>query len=81
VRTQPSAARQARYMRRARAGRACVSVEIGADELDALVALGWLAEAQAADRVAVGRAIAAALAELAHWQRNADASASRWRKA
>jgi hypothetical protein len=63
------AARQARYARRQREGRAIYQIELGADDLDALVACGVLSEAQAGDRVAVGRAIAAALSELADWQK------------
>jgi hypothetical protein len=72
--------RQARYTRRQRAGRAVYPVELGADDLDILVDCGVLPEARAGDRAAVGRAIAAALTELAQWQRNGDASALGRRK-
>jgi hypothetical protein len=80
LRNNAPAARQARYARRQRAGRAIYPVELSGDDLNAMVACGVLPEAQAADRVAVGRAIAAALTELAHWQRNRDASAPERRK-
>jgi hypothetical protein len=59
---------------------AVYDVELGADDLDALITSGVLPEARAGDRAAVGRAIAAALAELAQWQRNRDASALERRK-
>jgi hypothetical protein len=58
-------ARRARYMRayrqREAAGRACVLVEIGADEIEFLVHARWLAEPDAMDKAAIGAAITAML--------------------
>ena len=54
--------RQARYEARQRAGVALYPVALGALEIDALVALGWLREGS---RDRVGEAIAAAIRDMA----------------
>jgi hypothetical protein len=53
--------RRARHRQRARDGRACYSVELGGEELSFLIRTQWLAEGEASDRRAVGRAIGALL--------------------
>jgi hypothetical protein len=57
--------RQARYEARQRAGVALYSCPLGALEIDALVALGWLREGNEIDRNRVGEAIAAAIRDMA----------------
>ena len=51
-------ARQRAYRKRLRESRVIVSVEVDAATLDLLLRLGWLRERDAADRQAVGAAIA-----------------------
>jgi hypothetical protein len=57
--------RHHRFRQRRRAGRAVYQVELGGEELDFLVRLHWLTEAEAGDRGAVGRAIGAMIAASA----------------
>jgi hypothetical protein len=57
--------RQARYEARQRAGVALYPAPLGAGEIDALVALGWLREGTEADRGRVGEAIAALIRDMA----------------
>jgi hypothetical protein len=52
--------RQACYEARLRAGVALYPVPLGAAEIDALVALGWLADRGVFDRDRVGEALASA---------------------
>jgi hypothetical protein len=59
------AARDRRHRQRMRDGRTVVGVEIDARVLELLVRLRWLAERDAADRGAVGQAIAAMLQDAA----------------
>ena len=47
------------------AGTAVYPVELGAAGMQMLIDLGWLAEHQAADRAAVGQAVAALLRDAA----------------
>jgi deoxyribose-phosphate aldolase len=54
-----------RYRQRQRAGLAVYPVEVGADVLDMLVRLGWLADGEAGDAAQVSSAIAALLAATA----------------
>lgn len=54
-----------RYRRRRDDGRACYTVELGAEELSFLIRTQWLAEAEAGDKHAVGRAIGAMVADAA----------------
>jgi hypothetical protein len=42
-----------------------VPVELGGDEIDALVASLWLSDRQSDDRVAIGMAVARLLADMA----------------
>jgi hypothetical protein len=57
--------RQARYEARLRDGVALYPVPLGALEIDALVALGWLREGYEIDRDRVGEAIVAAIRDMA----------------
>ena len=57
--------RQARYEARQRAGVALYPAPLGAIEIDALVALGWLREGTEIDRKHVGEAVAAAIRDMA----------------
>jgi hypothetical protein len=57
--------RQAAYEARVRAGVALYPVPLGAAELDALVALGWLSDSIVLDRDRVGEALASAFREMA----------------
>ena len=57
--------RQARYEARLRDGVALYPVPLGAAELDALVALGWLPDCVVLDRDRVGEALASAFREMA----------------
>ena len=57
--------RQARYEARQRAGVALYPAPLGASEIDALVALGWLREGTETDRGRVGEAVAAAIRDMA----------------
>src|SRR5262245_28147255 len=61
----PPGDRHARYRARQRDGKAVYAVELGAAELDWLIRLQWLAEGEASDRDAVGRAIGAMLQDAA----------------
>jgi hypothetical protein len=56
--------RQAQYEARQRAGIAVYPVPLGADELDALIHLGWLRPDVERDRERVGLAIAAVIRGL-----------------
>lgn len=58
--------RQARYEARLRAGVALYPVPLGAAEIDALVALGWLPDRAVFDRDSVGEAVASAFREMVH---------------
>jgi len=62
ARSSRRSAAQRAYRARQRAGRIVAPVEVGADVVDLLVRLGWLAEHEADDKVAIGKAIAAMLA-------------------
>jgi hypothetical protein len=53
--------RTARWRSRAEAGKVVVGVEVGADVVDWLIRVQWLAERDAADRGAIGEAITAML--------------------
>jgi hypothetical protein len=64
-RRQDARARDARHRARLRACRIVVPVELGAEELELLLRLGYLTERDAADRAAIGRAAAHALAVAA----------------
>jgi hypothetical protein len=55
----------ARYRARVKAGIACTTVEFDGPVVDMLVKLRWLQEGEACDRQAVGRAIAAMVADAA----------------
>lgn len=55
------AVRKARYRERQRRGVMCVRVEVSALGLELLVRTRWLAEVEAADLDAIGRAIGALL--------------------
>ena len=57
--------RQAAYEARQRAGVALYPAPLGAVEIDALVALGWLREGTETDRGRVGEAVAAAIRDMA----------------
>ena len=57
--------RQAAYEARQRAGVALYPAPLGAVEIDALVALGWLREGTETDRGRVGQAVAAAIRDMA----------------
>jgi hypothetical protein len=57
--------RQARYEARQRAGVALYPAPLGADEIDALIALGWLREGTESDRTRVGEALAALVRDMA----------------
>jgi hypothetical protein len=57
--------RQAAYEARVRAGVALYPAPLGAVEIDALVALGWLREGTETDRNRVGEAVAAAIRDFA----------------
>lgn len=57
--------RQAAYEARLRAGVALYPAPLGASEIDALVALGWLREGTETDRGRVGEAVAAAIRDMA----------------
>ena len=57
--------RQARYEARLRAGIALYPAPLGAVEIDALVALGWLPEGTEIDREHVGEAVAAVIRDMA----------------
>jgi hypothetical protein len=59
------AARDRAYRRRRDACRIMVPVELGGEELEMLLRLGYLLEEHAADRAAIGRAAAHALAVAA----------------
>ena len=59
------ARRQRRYYRRARRQRACAIVEFGTDELDLLIRLKFLTDAQMHDRETVGIAMSKLLKALA----------------
>jgi hypothetical protein len=58
-------ARQARWRRRAEAGRMVERVEVNARHIDLLVRTHWLAEADAGDRTAINRALQAMLDDAA----------------
>jgi hypothetical protein len=58
--------RQARYEARLRDGVALYPAPLGAVEIDALVALGWLREGTETDRGRVGEAVAAAIRDMAY---------------
>ena len=64
-RAELKAARDRRHRKRQRACRIMVPVELGGDELEMLLRLGYLLEEHAADRAAIGRAAAHALAVAA----------------
>jgi hypothetical protein len=57
--------RQAAYEARQRSGVALYPAPLGAGEIDALVALGWLREGTETDRGRVGEAVAAAIRDMA----------------
>jgi hypothetical protein len=57
--------RQARYEARLRAGVALYPAPLGAVEIGALVALGWLREGTEVNREHVGEAVAAAIRDMA----------------
>jgi hypothetical protein len=57
--------RNARYEARVRDGIALYPTPLGALEIDALVALGWLREGTETDRGCVGEAVAAAIRDMA----------------
>jgi len=54
--------------------------ELGADEIDAVITLGWLPEGAEADRNKVGVAVSEMLRELARWLRNCPKLLDRIRK-
>jgi hypothetical protein len=45
------------YRRRLRAGLVVAPVEVGSDIIDLLIRTGWLAECDAIDKAAIGRAV------------------------
>jgi hypothetical protein len=57
--------RQARYEARQRAGVALYPAPLGAAEIDALMAAGWLREGAETDRGRVGEAVAALIRDMA----------------
>lgn len=57
--------RHRRFRQRRRDGLACYTITIGAAELEFLIRTHWLLDAEACDRSAVGRAIAAMLSDAA----------------
>jgi hypothetical protein len=57
--------RQAAYEARQRSGVALYPAPLGAGEIDALVALGWLREGTETDRGRVGEAVSAAIRDMA----------------
>ena len=63
-RRQAARARDARYRQRAARGLATCPVEYSGDVVSFLLKTQWLAEREADDRRAIGRAISAALAEM-----------------
>jgi hypothetical protein len=63
--SDPPPDRHRRFRQHRRDGRACYTVELGGEELDFLVRLQWLQEAEAGDRRAVGRAIGAMVSDAA----------------
>jgi hypothetical protein len=58
-------ARQRRYRQRAAAGVWVIQIEVGAEVLDLLIRLRWLADADAGDKAAVGSAITRMLQDAA----------------
>src|SRR5262245_52309715 len=58
---RPASIRKARWRERQRRGVIVAAVEVSAVGLELLIATHWLAEADAADPVAIGRAISALL--------------------
>jgi hypothetical protein len=66
--------RDARHRERLRACKVCVSVEVGEELLGLVLRLGWLHEHDAADRVAIGRALTAMLIASAQLEQLADAA-------
>jgi len=68
LKSEPCSARarwQRAWRRRRAAGVMVVPVEIDAAVLDLLITTGWLAELEAGDKAAIGRAIAAMLKDAA----------------
>jgi hypothetical protein len=65
ARARERRARQARYRARLRNGRMAVPVEVDAAILDLLVRTRWLDPASVDDRRAIGRALAAMVADAA----------------
>jgi hypothetical protein len=57
--------RQAAYEARQRAGVALYPAPLGAAEIDALIALGWLREGTESNRIRVGEALAAIVRDMA----------------
>ena len=64
-RTNPPRDRHARFRQRQRDGKAVAAVEFDGEVLSWLIRLGWLLEADASDRDAVGKAIGAMIAASA----------------
>jgi hypothetical protein len=64
--TERRRASRARYRQRLKVGRIVpLDFDIGAAELDLLIKTRWLAERDAADRAAIGRALRAMLSDAA----------------
>jgi hypothetical protein len=61
----PPPDRHRRFRARRKAGKACYQLELGCEELEFLIRTGWLPDAEASDRSAVGSAIARMLADAA----------------
>jgi hypothetical protein len=66
--------RDRRHRERVRACKVCVSVEVGEELLGLILRLGWLHERDAANRVAIGRALTAMLIASAQLEQLADAA-------
>jgi hypothetical protein len=65
ARRSSSAVRSRAYRQRQRAGRIVAPVPVDADVIELLLRLGWISEADASDRRAIGAAIATMLADTA----------------
>jgi hypothetical protein len=57
--------RQRRYRQRLRDGEMTVAFQIDAEVIDLLIRSGWLSEAEADNRAAIGRAVSAMLRDSA----------------
>jgi hypothetical protein len=57
--------RQRRYRRRQHDGKVAVTIEVDGEMIELLTRTRWLTEAEADDRAAIGRALAAMLTDAA----------------